>query len=98
MFKDKINNLNNRNLICSYNSLTAPHRYPILYTGKSKVDWSTLKKIPEFNILASNRGITFLSHDLGGSVEGIEESELFIRFIFIPEVYFYKIIYKDHAK
>ena len=75
------NETNKRPLICSYNSLIAPHRYPILYTGKSLVDWKTLKKIPEFNILASNMGISFLSHDLGGTSDGIEDSELFIRFV-----------------
>lgn len=75
------NEKNKRPLICSYNSLTAPHRYPVLYTGKSVVDWNTLKKIPKFNILASNMGISFLSHDLGGTSGGIEDSELFIRFV-----------------
>ena len=43
-------------------------RYPVLYTGKTLVDWKTLKKIPKFNILASNMGISFLSHDLGGTI------------------------------
>lgn len=81
LYYDKINNLNKRPLICSYNSLKAPHRYPVLYTGKTKVEWETLEKIPKFNILASNMGISFLSHDLGGTMDGIEDSELFIRFV-----------------
>ena len=81
LFYDEYKKDNRRPLICSYNSLTAPHRYPVLYTGKTLVDWDTLKKIPKFNILASNMGISFLSHDLGGSIEGIEDSELFIRFV-----------------
>jgi len=81
LYYDQYKNKNIRPLICSYNSLTAPHRYPVLYTGKTKVDWSTLKEIPKFNILASNLGISFLSHDFGGTKGGIEDSELFIRFI-----------------
>ena len=81
LFYDKYQNQNVRSLICSYNSLTAPHRYPVLYAGKSLVDWKTLNQIPKFNILASNMGISFLSHDLGGTSDGIEDSELFIRFV-----------------
>ena len=81
LYYDKHQDENKRSLICSYNSLTAPHRYPVLYTGKTLVDWKTLKKIPKFNILASNMGISFLSHDLGGTSDGIEDSELFIRFV-----------------
>ena len=81
LYYDQYRDVSKRPLICSYNSLTAPHRYPILYTGKSSVDWNTLKKIPKFNILASNMGISFLSHDLGGTSDGIEDSELFIRFV-----------------
>ena len=81
LYYHKSNEVNKRRLICSYNSLTAPHRYPILYTGKTKVEWDSLKQIPKFNILASNMGVSFLSHDLGGTNDGIEDSELFIRFV-----------------
>jgi len=81
LYYDKYKNLNNRTLTCSSNSFIASHRYPILYSGKSKVDWNTLKKIPKFNMLASNMGISYVSHDLGGTSDGIEDSELFIRFV-----------------
>jgi len=81
LYYDRYQNQNKRPLICSYNSLTAPHRYPVLYTGKSLVDWKTLKQLSKFNILASHMGISFLSHDLGGTIDGIEDSELFIRFV-----------------
>ena len=59
----------------------ASHRYPILYAGKSEVSWDTLKKIPSFNVAASNMGVSFFSHDIGGTSGGIEDNELFIRFI-----------------
>ena len=72
---------NKRNLISGYNSMIASHRYPVLYSGKTKVDWSTLKTIVKYNILASNIGVSFLSHDLGGTSDGVEDSELFIRFV-----------------
>ena len=72
---------NKRPLITAYNSKTAAHRYPILYAGKSEVSWSTLKKIISFNSMASNMGISFFSHDIGGTSGGIEDNELFIRFV-----------------
>lgn len=81
LYVDSKKDKNKRPLICSFNSLTAPHRYPVLYTGKTKVDWEALKNITKFNILASNMGISFLSHDLGGTSDGVEDSELFIRFV-----------------
>ena len=81
LYFDKYKQLNNRPLICSFNSFNAPHRYPILYTGKSNVDWKTLGKICKSNILSSNIGVSFLCHDFGGTSDGIEDSELFIRFV-----------------
>ena len=39
-----------RPLILSRNSQIAPHRYPVLYTGKSLVDWKTLKKITHYQL------------------------------------------------
>ena len=72
---------NKRPLISAYNYMTASHRYPILYGGKSDVSWDTLKKIPAFNAAASNMGVSFFSHDFGGTSGGIEDSELFIRFV-----------------
>jgi len=70
---------NKRPLISAYNYVTAPHRYPILYAGKSTVGWDTLKKIPSFNASASNSGVSFWSHDVGGTSGGVEDPELFIR-------------------
>lgn len=75
------NIVNNRALISSYNSLVAAHRYPVSYTGKTIVDWETLRRIPEYNLLASNMGVSLLSHDFGGTTHGVEDSELFIRYI-----------------
>jgi len=72
---------NKRPLISAYNYITAPHRYPILYAGKSTVSWDTLKKIPSFNSSATNSGVSYWSHDIGGTSGGVEDPELFIRFI-----------------
>ena len=70
---------NKRPLISAYNYVTAPHRYPILYAGRSEVSWDTLKKIPSFNASATNSGVSFWSHDIGGTSGGMEDQELFIR-------------------
>ena len=70
-----------RALISSRNSLVASHRYPILYSGKTEVSWDTLKKLPSFNMSSTNFGVSFTSSDVGGTTGGIEDNELFIRFI-----------------
>ena len=79
LFYDKTNN--DRPLIVGRNSKIASHRYPVLYAGSEKVDWASLKAIPFFNSSASNLGICFWSHDCGGTSGGIEDSELFVRYV-----------------
>ena len=49
--------------------------------GKTIVDWNTLKMIPLWNASASNIGVSFWSHDIGGYYKGIEDSELYTRFV-----------------
>ena len=79
LMKDKANG--ERPLIIGRNAKVAAQRYPILYYGETKVDWNSLKEIPTFNSSASNLGISFWSHDCGGSSDGIEDSELFVRYV-----------------
>ena len=68
-----------RGIILSRNANFAPHRYPILYSGHNIISFETLKLLPLFNITASNIGVSYWSHDVGGSIGGIEDSELYIR-------------------
>lgn len=70
-----------RPIIYGYNAGYASHRYSILYSGRSIVSWNTLKEISEFNVSAPNIGISFISHDIGGFYKGIEDSELFTRYV-----------------
>lgn len=70
-----------RPMVLSRNAGIAPHRYPVLYSGKTIVSWDTLKMIPFHNASASNMGVTFWAHDIGGHYMGIEDSELYIRFL-----------------
>ena len=68
-----------RSLILGRNANFAPHRYPILYSGKNIISFEVLKFLPLFNITAANIGVSYWSHDVGGSVGGIEDNELYIR-------------------
>ncbi len=70
-----------RPLILSRNSLVSPHLYPIHYSGETIVGWDTLKYLPYYNSLAANKGISWWSHDVGGFKDGIEDSELYIRYV-----------------
>ena len=72
---------NKRSLLLTHDTYIAPHRYPIISTGESRVGWDTLKKMCEYNINLANRGISWATHSYGGFSEGIEESELYLRFI-----------------
>ncbi|MBR5662998.1 MAG: DUF5110 domain-containing protein [Bacilli bacterium] len=71
----------NRPLTMSRNTMTAAHRYPIHYSGETIVSWDTLDYLPSFNSTASNIGLSWWSHDVGGYKEGIEDSELYMRYV-----------------
>ncbi len=70
-----------RPMILSRNSKIAPHRYPICYSGRTITSWNTLKNLPFYNASATNSGIAWWSHDIGGFHRGIEDSELYLRYI-----------------
>ena len=80
-YQDMKRNYERRPMILSRNPNIAPHRYPVLYSGKTIVSWDTLKTIPMFNTSASNMGVSWWAHDIGGYYKGIEDSELYIRFL-----------------
>lgn len=70
-----------RPLILSRVANYAPHRYPVHYSGANVVSWNTLKILPFYNSSSSNLGISWWSHDVGGYKEGIEDSELYMRYV-----------------
>lgn len=80
-FNDMKRNYQRRPMLLSTNTNIAPHRYPVLYAGKSYVNWNTLKLIPFFNASATNNGTSWWSHDIGGYYKGVEDNELFTRFV-----------------
>ena len=74
-------NMTERGFILSRNPGIASHRYPILYSGKTKVSWDTLKNLPMYNNSAANLGITWHAHAIGGFYGGAEDDELYLRYI-----------------
>ena len=68
-------------LIYSRNHGIASHRYPVCYSGKTNVSWRVLKYLPYFNSSSSNIALSWWSHDIGGYINGIEDSELYIRYV-----------------
>ena len=81
MFLDSARNMNKRGMILARNGIYAPHRYPVLYGGSSEVSWEALKELPFKYLNASNIGVSFWSHDVGGNHGGVEEGELYIRYL-----------------
>lgn len=80
-FNDYKKDPTKRGMILSRNGLVASHRLPIHYSGQTIVSWDTLKLLPFYNSTASNIGLSWWSHDIGGYKEGIEDSELYIRYV-----------------
>jgi len=56
-------------------------RYPIGFSGDTVVAWSTLDFQPEMTATASNVAYGWWSHDIGGHAEGIEDGELYLRWV-----------------
>ncbi len=80
-FNNYIKDKNRRGLILSRNPLVASHRTPIHYSGETIVSWDTLKVVPFWNALSSNIGLSWWSHDVGGYKDGIEDKELYVRYV-----------------
>ncbi len=80
-FYDMERNYKRRPMVLGYNAGLAQHRYPVLYAGKTVVSWNSLKQIPKYNASATNIGITWWSHDIGGYFQGVEDNELYTRYV-----------------
>ncbi len=70
-----------RGLVMTRNSLIASHRYPVMYSGNTKVSWKTLRYLPFYNSMSANIGLSWWSHDIGGYEDGIEDKELYTRYV-----------------
>ena len=66
-------------LILSRYAGPGSHRYPIGFSGDTIISWESLKFQPYFTSTATNIGYTWWSHDIGGHMGGIKDSELMLR-------------------
>lgn len=73
-------NFSKRNFVFTRNFGFGSHRYPVLYSGETKVSWDTLNYLPSYNSGASNYGLSWWSHDVGGFKDGTEDDELYVRY------------------
>lgn len=73
--------INQRGIALCRNTGFSMHRYPIIFTGKTKVNFETLSIIPFYNSEASNMGLSWIAHPIGGYYGGIEQDELYLRYI-----------------
>lgn len=80
-FYDMQRDYKRRPMVLANDMMLAPHRYPVLYSGKTTVNWSTLRKLPFYNASAFNNGVSFWAHDIGGYFKGVEDGELYTRFV-----------------
>lgn len=80
-FYDMTRNYKRRPMVLGYNNGIAEHRFPVMYAGKTVVDWESLKQIPSYNATAANLGLSWWAHDIGGYYKGIEDNELYIRYV-----------------
>lgn len=57
------------------------HRYPIGFSGDTWVNWESLAFQPYFTATAANVGYGWWSHDIGGHMFGVEDPELYARWV-----------------
>jgi len=57
------------------------HRYPLGFSGDTVVSWESLAFQPYFTSTASNVAYGWWSHDIGGHMSGIEDPELYTRWV-----------------
>lgn len=57
------------------------HRYPIGFSGDTVVAWAALSFQPRFTATAANVSYGWWSHDIGGHMGGVEDAELYTRWV-----------------
>lgn len=81
LYLDSKRNVSKRGMLLSRNGIFAPHRYGILYGGSSEISWEKLKELPFMYLNASNIGVSWWSHDVAGNHGGVEEGDLYVRYL-----------------
>ena len=72
---------NKRGVILTRNHNHSIHKEGVIYIGNTKVDWNTLAILPKYFQTASNNAISYIATPIGGFYGGIEDFELYIRYI-----------------
>ena len=70
-----------RPLILSRYAGLGSHRYPLGFSGDTIVSWKSLNFQPYFTNTAANAGYTWWSHDIGGHMYGVQDDELYLRWL-----------------
>ena len=70
-----------RPLILSRYAGLGSHRYPLGFSGDTFCTWESLDFQPYFTNTAANAGYTWWSHDIGGHQYGIQDDELYVRWL-----------------
>ena len=70
-----------RPLILSRYAEVGSHRYPLGFSGDTKICWEALDFQPYFTNTAANIGYTWWSHDIGGHHMGAKDDELYTRWV-----------------
>ena len=70
-----------RPLILSRYAGLGSHRYPLGFSGDTVCSWDSLDFQPYFTNSAANSGYTWWSHDIGGHMRGIQDDELYLRWL-----------------
>lgn len=72
---------NKRPLILSRYAGLGSHRYPLGFSGDTVVTWESLDFQPYFTNCAANAGYTWWSHDIGGHMNGVQDDEIYLRWL-----------------
>ena len=70
-----------RPLILSRYAGLGSHRYPLGFSGDTYCTWDSLDFQPYFTNNAANAGYTWWSHDIGGHYFGMQDDELYLRWL-----------------
>ena len=70
-----------RPLILSRYAGLGSHRYPLGFSGDTHSTWKSLDFQPYFTNCAANSGYTWWSHDIGGHMHGVQDDELYLRWL-----------------
>ena len=70
-----------RPMILSRYAGLGSHRYPLGFSGDTHCTWKSLDFQPYFTNCAANSGYTWWSHDIGGHMHGVQDDELYLRWL-----------------